>query len=322
MYFALSVFHISKRGVEVSGMPDRDAFRKQFQKIKGDSQSLSAWDQQYRNETEKNAFLKMLAYLQDEDTVYEALCSLEILLHRGGKRLFQDGRSKYDQAVFDLGRTGDFYVNLYFKTMLDRLLTKAEEKFDFPPKVGDVTNEMKPSQFLDFITQGKPFNDPGADQNLKDGSIAHGAFTHRMQWYIIMFGLLKEGTAKEMPNLLETGMSLSQLVGRTGVIRGPQKDSDMDSLWADLFDRPKTDASPTDATIPESISLLLREGKFLNIIVAQQQAQPGNNSLSKYILTLYASYDDFWKSADIERSDRGFREWGYNLPDYLGFMVE
>uniref|UniRef100_UPI0035934C76 LirA/MavJ family T4SS effector n=1 Tax=Aquiflexum sp. TaxID=1872584 RepID=UPI0035934C76 len=133
-----------------------------------------------------------------------------------------------------------------------RHLTKAlavrEKQCGLAPTKSNYTRILSSKDFAAEAAKGALFNDWGA----LTAALEHGEFTHRIQWYIIMFAMShgfnsdiasspSEGfthTPKELLIAINAGgVSLEQKeVGNSGI--RPTKQKDGHGLWDVLFDRP------------------------------------------------------------------------------------
>jgi hypothetical protein len=126
---------------------------------------------------------------------------------------------------------------------LTRALAVREKQCGLEPTMANYTQILSPSDFMKEASKGALFNDWGAITV----AMTHGEYTHRIQWYILMYGMSKgfkdaidkkppEGfnfTPKELlKNINLTKIEFKQdEVGKAGM----RTDHNM---WDVLFDRP------------------------------------------------------------------------------------
>lgn len=168
-------------------------------------------------------------------------------------------------------------------------LAVAEGRFGFPGPARTLEGLEDTDAFLRTVSEGYPFLDPGADKD-KEGSYvapatktnphAHGAFTHRMQWYVM--GRALERAGLDPGNVMETGQSLPDLYRQSASIQSHVEGKDdlaaRKSLWTDLVDRNlgnTADANPSNATQPESLQALIKIGGFKNLESAERLYRQG-----------------------------------------------
>jgi hypothetical protein len=134
---------------------------------------------------------------------------------------------------------------------LDAALRAAERRSGFevddglPLLMGFVNSE----DFLKILAQRRPFYD-FVDK-------AHGAYSHRIQWYIVMKTIDEEHS--------HNAAYLYSRIGQDGWWkssdeRGPLRYDYTTSVWDDIVDRDNTVSETW--TSPEKLNLALREGKY------------------------------------------------------------
>ncbi|QBD76810.1 hypothetical protein EPA93_12670 [Ktedonosporobacter rubrisoli] len=208
----------------------REAFNMLFGSCIGDpyENTLERWSDQL-TEYERNVYRNIQSLWQNADIVFTALAQTETLL-------------AVDQQARDVEQWYEQFFGLF-----------TPEGFQRSHEPLEILASCIP--FLQgIVAQGHLPLDPGADysfyRTLKRGPKKHGAFSHILQWLILLI--------VPRTSISRRGDLLGDLYKKTGqILARDTREPTHTALWTTLADLPASQGIRVDATMPQGIMVLV-----------------------------------------------------------------